>query len=1532
MLRAWLVFVGLMSCLVVACSGEVETRTGCQPGEEAVCECPSGAASRMICQDDNNYGACICDEVDAGDVAGDAAGEDPVADPSEDEEVTFVDVGEEPVDMVEADGVVADADYDGVCRHGEFRCSDGLPQECDSSHTEWLDLEACADDEVCILGDCEQLPEGYGDGCDGDTCPGELICFVGTCLTHEPGDAGDDCLDGLECESPAFCNGFGLCTEGDAGSLCAAHSDCAGDTPICDLARICRENNAPSVETNTGFAVVEGQEKTITSAMLTTVDAEHGPDELTYTIVEATENGTMRLDGAVLDGPFTQADINGELVSYLHDGGESTDDQFSFVVSDPLGGVTPQTDFNIAVTPDNDAPTDIVLSSESVAENQDATAEVGTFTTTDPDDTTHTFSFATGEGAGDADNASFAIDGNTLRTAAVLNHEAQELYYIRVRTTDGDDWYEEEFIITATDANDAPTDITLTPATVPENSELDTVVGTLAAVDEDDGDTATFNLADGVGDGDNGSFIIAGSSLKTDAAFDFETRSTYNIRVEAIDALGGAVERHLVVTITDANDAPTAVLLGNDFIDENSPGFTRVGTCITTDPDASDTWTYSLIGGTGDSGNNYFEFNGNELRTRSDTVLDFETQDTYSVRAQSSDSGSAAVVDVFTITVVDENEAPTDIALDGSTVAENESIDTVVGELITIDQDTGSHSYAFIDTGSYPDNAQFNIFNDSGTYLLRTSAVFDRETQYLYDIRIETTDGGSLSYAENVTITVSNENEAPTDITMTGGVFQENDDDGPDAPTTFAATDVDVGDTETYTLYDNTSYPANDFFSFTGNTLNAVGQLNHEAELPYTIQVRVTDASADGGPNTYDKEFTITVEDENDPPTDINMDDYNVTENEPSGTLVGTFTTTDEDDGDTATYALINDAGYPDNTSFTIVGSDLQTASSFNHEGKSVYNIRVQVTDGDSDTYDEEMAIGITDINETPYFTSSPVTLAFQDVFYEYYITTADMDGSDTRTLTDGGIPAWLDIEDIDTDAGTGFLRGTPDAFDLGTEEIRVTVTDSGWGEGPALFVHQDFYLTIRSAPCPTGTVWNDEDCILSVPNDPSFEDESEWVETGDAVVSQDAGHLDLTEATPCSGAGATTTYDLGEYADVGGLRLDVNFRQERACDGCANEESSALAVRFDESFAMAWFDWDTGETGDVSSSLCVGEAAYGDSTSLFVGPGHPLQDGCDTTPYLSATHVYDVTLVEDDSCPAPGTVANGDFEADDVLIPGWEISDTGVTLDAVGGGDNELQLNRTMDTWPQAEGTMVIPTTPGQALSFDASGDVNSAIFIWYGQDPLYDLWARWLGTGETQEVSQCLPEWMLGTGQTFRLEVEDKYLGGDETAQFNVDNFEVVQDNGCIPDSETGFINGSFDNGLAGWWIVSRVETPYELPDVDASSQYLHTRFYSRCWAELSVAQSPVVPEGANTFSFEYRKDGPEVFLILGTMFDATSFVDTVEWLPETICIGGAAADRPLPIRFDIFRGDGGECTETIDRSFDIDNVEFTYTVECD
>jgi FG-GAP-like repeat/Cadherin domain/FG-GAP repeat len=123
----------------------------------------------------------------------------------------------------------------------------------------------------------------------------------------------------------------------------------------------------------------------------------------------------------------------------------------------------------------------------------------------------------------------------------------------------------------------------------------------------------------------------------------------------------------------------------------------------------------------------------------------------------------------------------------------------------------------------------------------------------------------------------------------------------------------------------------------------------------------------------------VTVLLANHAPTDMTLSNSSVAENQPDGTTVGTFSTTDPDGGDTFSYDLVN--GYGDNGSF-IIGADgeLKTVGSFNYEAKSSYSIRVKSTDSGGVPVVKDFTVSVIDLNDEPTLTVPGAQTAYEDV------------------------------------------------------------------------------------------------------------------------------------------------------------------------------------------------------------------------------------------------------------------------------------------------------------------------------------------------------------------------------------------------------------------------------------------------------------------------------------------------------------------------------------------------------------------------
>jgi|GEM_PF-1973138 len=402
--------------------------------------------------------------------------------------------------------------------------------------------------------------------------------------------------------------------------------------------------------------------------------------------------------------------------------------------------------------------------------------------------------------------------------------------------------------INVSPVNDAPTDIVLTAVSLDENNAVDAEVATLSTTDVDASDVFTYSLVTGTGSDDNAAFSISGDKLLAAQSFNFESQSSFNIRVATDDGTA-TFEKAFTITVNDVNDAPTLALSANS-IDENEAVGTAIATISTTDEDAgASAATLSLVSGATD--NDQFSISGTELQTAAS--FDYEAKSSYDVTIRADDGNGGITDKVFTISVNDINEAPTDITVDATNVDENVPVGTLIGNISTADPDAGdTHSYEVITTLSYngADYAPVTV-SDGRVY---TAIPIDFETLPALAVEFKSTDAGGLSVNTSINFTVNDLNEAPTKVEVSASTIAENESVGT-AIGTLSAMDPDAGDTHTFTLASGVE--DNDDFTITDTELSSNMIFDYETKNSYTIVVTATDAKG----LTYDETLTITVSD-----------------------------------------------------------------------------------------------------------------------------------------------------------------------------------------------------------------------------------------------------------------------------------------------------------------------------------------------------------------------------------------------------------------------------------------------------------------------------------------------------------------------------------------------------------------------------------------------------------------------------------------------------------------------------------------------
>ena len=122
-----------------------------------------------------------------------------------------------------------------------------------------------------------------------------------------------------------------------------------------------------------------------------------------------------------------------------------------------------------------------------------------------------------------------------------------------------------------------------------------------------------------------------------------------------IDAATNPLASTFTGNVYTTNFAPTDITLSASGIQENNAVGDVIATIASTDADASDSHTYALVSGAGDTDNASFNISGNTLQAG--TVYDFETKNSYSIRVRTSDGFGGSFEKALTISITNEGEA-----------------------------------------------------------------------------------------------------------------------------------------------------------------------------------------------------------------------------------------------------------------------------------------------------------------------------------------------------------------------------------------------------------------------------------------------------------------------------------------------------------------------------------------------------------------------------------------------------------------------------------------------------------------------------------------------------------------------------------------------------------------------------------------------------------------------------------------------------------------------------------------------------------
>ena len=632
---------------------------------------------------------------------------------------------------------------------------------------------------------------------------------------------------------------------------------------------------------------------------------------------------------------------------------------------------------NVTDVDDNHAPvfTDGESTTRAIDENTAADTNIGTpVAATDANNDTLTYTL------GGYNAASFDIDSETghLKTKAWLDYERKNSYTVTITVSDGSLTDSITVTINVNNVNDAPAFAIVSivvagsespPVTrsVAENTAAGENIGTPVAAVDQENDTLTYTLS---GD-DASSFSIDSETgqLKTKAALDYEKKTSYSVTITVSDSsLTDTINVTINVTDVDDNHAPvfTDGESTTRSIAENTGSGMNIGTAVSATDADNDDLTYTL-GGT-DAGS--FSINSTTGQLRTNAALNYEKKTSYSVTITVSDGNGGTDTISVTINIidVDENRAPVFTEGDSATrsIAENTGSGVNIGGAVSVtDADNDTLEYSLGGT----DAASFSIDSTSGQ--LRTKASLDYEMKTTYTVTITVSDG-KLTDTINVTINVTNMNEAPviTDSADTTLSIAENTAAGVNIGGTLSATDPDDGDTLTWTI-GGTDAASFGIDSETGQLKTKVA-LDYEKKTSYSVTITVSDSSLT---DTINVTINVTDVDDNRAPvfTDGESTTRVIDENTAADTNIGTPVAATDANNDTLTYTL---GGY-NAASFDIDSETghLKTKAWLDYERKNSYTVTITVSDG-SLTDSITVTINVNNVNDAPAFAVVSIVVA----------------------------------------------------------------------------------------------------------------------------------------------------------------------------------------------------------------------------------------------------------------------------------------------------------------------------------------------------------------------------------------------------------------------------------------------------------------------------------------------------------------------------------------------------------------------------
>jgi len=362
-------------------------------------------------------------------------------------------------------------------------------------------------------------------------------------------------------------------------------------------------------------------------------------------------------------------------------------------------------------------------------------------------------------------------------------------------------------------------------------------------------DSALFRI-----DPDTGALHMTARDYELPA--DYDGDNIYHITVRMIDDCGHVAMQAVTVTVTNVAESVTLTI----SIAENSAfkasaavaGLNGTTTWVLEGPDASRFSINPISGELTMVARDY------------EAPADADGDNLYNVTVKATDAAGNVASQVLAVSVTNviERATPGISGPGDSSIAENthfSGMAVVVGAI-------GAVTW----TLEGADARSFTLNRTSGALTMAArdfELPVDMDGNNVYNVTIRATDSDGNTATQDVAVTVSNRNEAPTSLSLSVSRVDENI-AASSAVATLSSRDPDTGDTFSYSLVSGAGDSDNAWFSISGTQLRIEHSPDFEARPDYSLRIRSTDQ----GGLSIDQVARLSVNDQIAAPFGLRLD------------------------------------------------------------------------------------------------------------------------------------------------------------------------------------------------------------------------------------------------------------------------------------------------------------------------------------------------------------------------------------------------------------------------------------------------------------------------------------------------------------------------------------------------------------------------------------------------------------------------------------------------------------------------------------